>query len=908
MLLSSYSPRTGGLLRWLLFCWSAATLILPDASSRIQAQAQTVVVDPFANVSTPLRESMRNAHQGVSINIQVLEWMADYMKTKIANYEALTGVTINSILTTQATWFDDIEEDINGAGFIDLYAIFGNWIPTFVEEGGLLDVTEEVGNAVGLDWFDIMPGVRQGVASYRERVWTVPLDGDVIVMLYRSDLVEGRGLNPPNTWDDVLKIIEYYSRPENADINGDGVADFANCFSTAENDIAGTMFWSIASSFLQTKGTAQGTFFDPDSFDPISKWKEEEFLHVLEVYNELVQSSPFRDQGPLGWQGNLAEFEAGRCVLWYNYPGPTRILVSNQAKNNMTGVLNYAALPGMACDGDNALIKCPFVSDDGASHAPFLASGGASYVVSARSSEAKAKAALDFTFYISDPAVGFWDVAYPGSFLDPLRRRHTASLSNPTSPSSQAFLQYGWEERQLEQIKGVTDFNFLHENYVLDLRILGANMYQEEGTMPHLVKMWSGEKTAKETADVITASWSAITNKFGLDEQRAMYRETLGLAPYTEPSSAGARLEIIIPVVVVVALLILGLIALVVKQHHTIKYKTRDINNAPRDGLVALVFTDIEGSTALWDASKSTMSAALEIHHSVIRKCIDKHHAYEVKTIGDAFMVACPSADVAVRLANDIQVDLLAAEWPVELASMPSACVEYLPNYSRETQPKPMFRGLRVRIGIHVGEHSDSAEEGGQVQIKYDNVTKGYDYYGPATNAAARIEQLGFGGQTLMSSDIFEKLSEEVKGECLISQVGSLELKGVSHEVFIHQCLPKQLKGRRFRGVFRRRDSEGGSIIPDDDDSMHLLDSVHDEDRTVDVMTLNPVQLQSTIVRLRTKMAALEKMLQSKDYSTNGKVSRPQDAFAYLGNSTLTNASEITMGDDSKHDEAKKGE
>ena len=159
-----------------------------------------------------------------------------------------------------------------------------------------------------------------------------------------------------------------------------------------------------------------------------------------------------------------------------------------------------------------------------------------------------------------------------------------------------------------------------------------------------------------------------------------------------------------------------------------------------------------------------------------------------------------------------------------------------------------------------------------------------------------------------MSSDIFEKLSEEVKGECLISQVGSLELKGVSHEVFIHQCLPKQLKGRRFRGVFRRRDSEGGSIIPDDDDSMHLLDSVHDEDRTVDVMTLNPVQLQSTIVRLRTKMAALEKMLQSKDYSTNGKVSRPQDAFAYLGNSTLTNASEITMGDDSNHDEAKKGE
>lgn len=894
-------------MRWLLFCWTTATLTSHRES--FQAQAQSVVVDPFANVSTPLRESMRNAHQGVAINIQFLDFMQDYMLTKVANYEALTGVKINSIPATQASWFDDIEEDINGAGFIDLYAVFGNWIPTFVEQNGLLEVTEEVGNAVGLDWFDIMAGVRQGVASYRERVWTVPLDGDVIIMLYRSDLVEGRGLNPPKTWDDVLDIIEYYSQPENADINGDGVADFANCFSTAENDIAGTMFWSIASSFLQTKGTAQGTFFDPESFDPISEWKKEEFLHVLEVYNKLVQSSPFRDQGPLGWGGNLAEFEAGRCVLWYNYPGPTRILVSNQAANNMTGVLNYAPLPGMACEGDDAFIKCPFVSDDGANHAPFLASGGMSYVVSARSSEVKQKAALDFSFYISDPAVSFWDVAFPGSFLDPLRRRHTASLSNPTSPSSQAFLQYGWEERQLPQIKDVTEFNFLHENYVLDLRILGANTYQEEGTMPHLVKMWNGEQSAEETADVITASWSEITEKFGLNEQRAMYRETLGLAPYMEPSTASARLEIIIPVVVVISLLILGLIALVVKQQHIIKYKTRDINNAPRDGLVALVFTDIEGSTALWDASKSTMSAALEIHHSVIRKCIDRHHAYEVKTIGDAFMVACPSADVAVLLANDIQVDLLAADWPVDLANMPSTCVEFLPSYSREAQPKPMFRGLRVRIGIHVGEHSDSAEEGGQVQIKYDDVTKGYDYYGPATNAAARIEALGFGGQTLISSDICENLSKQVRDECLISRVGALELRGVSHEVFIHQCLPKQLKGRRFRGVFRRRDSDGGSIIPDDDESMHLLDSVHDEDRTVNVMKLNPVQLQSTVVRLRTKMSALEKMLlQGKEYSNNGKsgTGRPQDALAFLGNGTLTNASEITIGDDSNPDEVKK--
>ena len=306
------------------------------------------VVDPLAtnpvNVSTPLRETMRDAHKGVQINVQMLNFQASYYLDKFEEFEKLTGATINPITVTTANWRNQIEEDINGAGFVDLYSMFGNWIPTFADE--LLDITEEVGNAVGLDWFDIMPAVRQGVASYKNRVWTVPLDGDVIIMMYRTDLVEGRGLKAPNTWDDVIKIIDYYQKPENADFNGDGIPDFANCFSTAENDIGGTMFWSIASSFLQTKGTAQGTFFDSETFDPISAADPETFAEVLRVYNILVQNSPFRDYGPTTWQSNMAEFQKGRCVLWYNYPGPTRLIISNQEANNMTGILNYAPLPG----------------------------------------------------------------------------------------------------------------------------------------------------------------------------------------------------------------------------------------------------------------------------------------------------------------------------------------------------------------------------------------------------------------------------------------------------------------------------------------------------------------------------------------------------------------------------------
>ena len=140
----------------------------------------------------------------------------------------------------------------------------------------------------------------------------------------------------------------------------------------------------------------------------------------------------------------------------------------------------------------------------------------------------------------------------------------------------------------------------------------------------------------------------------------------------------GPPLNIIIPVAVAVALLILGLSYVINRQRNVIKYKTRDVKRAPQDGTIAIVFTDIEGSTELWDRLKSTLTKSLDIHHNVICAFIERHKAYEVKTIGDSFMVALKSADAAVLLANDIKQDLVDADWPPELANMPSVCIEFV--------------------------------------------------------------------------------------------------------------------------------------------------------------------------------------------------------------------------------------
>lgn len=78
---------------------------------------------------------------------------------------------------------------------------------------------------------------------------------------------------------------------------------------------------------------------------------------------------------------------------------------------------------------------------------------------------------------------------------------------------------------------------------------------------------------------------------------------------------------------------------------------------------VAIVFTDVQSSTAIWAECSQQMCAALDLHNALIRKCITEHRGYEVKTIGDSFMVAFCSGLDAVRFALAVQECLYDANW-----------------------------------------------------------------------------------------------------------------------------------------------------------------------------------------------------------------------------------------------------
>jgi class 3 adenylate cyclase/ABC-type branched-subunit amino acid transport system substrate-binding protein len=198
------------------------------------------------------------------------------------------------------------------------------------------------------------------------------------------------------------------------------------------------------------------------------------------------------------------------------------------------------------------------------------------------------------------------------------------------------------------------------------------------------------------------------------------------------------------------ALLIIALVALLAVFRGWIAANTRNTKMAPTDAdkPVTIVFTDIESSTLLWSLQPQEMALAIDVHHEVIRRCVAAHKGYEVKTIGDSFMVAFRAPIDGLRFALAVQRALHEHEWGT--AYFDDVYKEKLAYGAPQLAAyDAAWRGIRVRVGAHTAVAS----------VDYDQVAHGYDYYGPAVNCAARIESLGHGGQVLISAEMRHAIS-----------------------------------------------------------------------------------------------------------------------------------------------------
>ena len=162
-------------------------------------------------------------------------------------------------------------------------------------------------------------------------------------------------------------------------------------------------------------------------------------------------------------------------------------------------------------------------------------------------------------------------------------------------------------------------------------------------------------------------------------------------------------------------------------------------------GTVTLLFTDIEGSTRLWEAEPEQMAVALRRHDEILRSSIMQAGGYVFKTVGDAFCAAFGSASAAAGALLAAQQQIGAEAWPVS-------------------------RPVRVRMGLHTGVCEERER----------------DYFGPAVNRAARLEAVAHGGQVLISGATAELLSGSLADGVSLRDLGMHRLKdlGRPEQVF----------------------------------------------------------------------------------------------------------------------------
>jgi adenylate cyclase len=160
------------------------------------------------------------------------------------------------------------------------------------------------------------------------------------------------------------------------------------------------------------------------------------------------------------------------------------------------------------------------------------------------------------------------------------------------------------------------------------------------------------------------------------------------------------------------------------------------------------MFTDMVGYTSLGQRNESLSLALVDEQRKLIRPVIARHGGFEVKTIGDAFLVTFPSAVDAALCSYDIQ----------------RATREF--NFSVAPD-----RRIHLRIGIHIGE---VVEDGG-------------DILGDAVNVASRINGLARDGGVCMTRQVYDQVENKI--DLRLSSMGLTELKNVSAPVEVFQMV-----------------------------------------------------------------------------------------------------------------------
>lgn len=172
-------------------------------------------------------------------------------------------------------------------------------------------------------------------------------------------------------------------------------------------------------------------------------------------------------------------------------------------------------------------------------------------------------------------------------------------------------------------------------------------------------------------------------------------------------------------------------------------------------GTITFLFTDIEGSTKLWEEHPDAMRQAVMRHDELAQEIVRRHNGRILKSKleGDSIFAIFPVATDAIAAAVDIQRAITTEPWPEDIA-------------------------IRVRMALHTGD----------AQLRDE------DYYGPSVNRCARLRAIAHGGQIVISLATEELARDSLPPGVSLDDMGMHRLRDLTRPEQVFQVIADGLR------------------------------------------------------------------------------------------------------------------
>jgi len=495
--------------------------------SRHLARALVLLVTAVVAITACTNGSSSSSNQSFSgTTIRVVTFtgpqIAEPLQRRAPDFEKATGAKVQIITVPFSDLYQKLLTDFaTKTNSYDATVFDPQWMGDYVPSGYLEDLTNRVQADSALQWNDIAPFFRDFSATFKGKVYTIPLDGDFQMVYYRKDLFTKDGIAPPATWDDYIAAAKHF---QGKDLNGDGKADYGSCLAMKRSAQSYWAWISIASAYLQSQGTKQGAFFNTDTMQPLTS--SAGAAAALDVYKQLSKIGP-PEQLNQDVGDSRGLFVTGRCALSLDW-GDIGPLAVDPTQSKVQDKVGAIILPGSKKVFDRSTNQladcnatlCPYATN-GVNHAPFAAFGGWSGAIN-KAAPAKVKdAAFAFLSYMSQPAQSSQDVTIGKTGFNPYRTSHFTNQG--------PWLSSGMSASAASDYLGAIQSSLQSPNMVLDLRIPQTAFYQQTALDTALAQFLAGELSQSQTMAQITDQWNKKTDEIGRTAQLDAYRSSLSI-------------------------------------------------------------------------------------------------------------------------------------------------------------------------------------------------------------------------------------------------------------------------------------------------------------------------------------------------------------------------------------------